>query len=268
MTEPATLTHVQPPHGAPLVLAADPFPTHSPGFSKLATALAKARDGFEAIRKNREVTVSTKTGGSYKFKYAELSDIYAATDPSLAANGLSHSGSIAPIQAKLHLVTTLMHESGEWLRSYMPLTAVNEGPQAFGSQLTYYKRYAISALLGVSSEDDDDGNAAEGNAVTESRRKPAFANAALRNKFQENVTASFKDADTLDALKELAKLNKPRFDEMEASGNEHDALLLDELRKQYGLHEARIRKLTADEDGVIASHGPGFASMREGDYAE
>ena len=196
----------------------DPFPMQSANFGKLPASLAKARGAFETILKGREVTVNTKTGGSYKFKYAELSDIHAATDPALTANGLLHSSSILPIRDRLYLITSLMHESGEWLRSYMPLAGPNDGPQAFGSQITYFKRYAISALLGVSSEDDDDGNAAEGNTIMESQRRPAQGQAVSSDQpqavfngeaqlitYQTGVRKNFAAARTVAELEAVAK---------------------------------------------------------------
>jgi hypothetical protein len=57
------------------------------------------------------------------------------------------------------LVTRVIHESGEWLGSRYLLRPVKADPQADGSALTYARRYAAMALLGIAAEDDD-GNAA------------------------------------------------------------------------------------------------------------
>jgi hypothetical protein len=57
------------------------------------------------------------------------------------------------------LVTRVIHESGEWLSSRYLLRPVKADPQSDGSALTYARRYAAMALLGIAAEDDD-GNAA------------------------------------------------------------------------------------------------------------
>ncbi len=54
------------------------------------------------------------------------------------------------------LVTTIYHSSGQWIRSYHPIVCAKPNdPQAFGSALTYGKRYSLMALAGMSSGDDD-----------------------------------------------------------------------------------------------------------------
>lgn len=137
--------------------------------NELAKAFSKAQKAFPAIDRGREVEVKTKTGGAYKFCYAEFSDIRAAVKDILSDNGLSviQSTSATPSGGTI-LLTTLLHDSGQWIRGEMPvrLPEGETGPQAFGSALTYAKRYAYTSILGLATEDDDDGNTAEGNHVT------------------------------------------------------------------------------------------------------
>jgi hypothetical protein len=59
------------------------------------------------------------------------------------------------------LATRLVHESGEWLESYTPILAKDNTAQAQGSGITYARRYALAAMVGV-YQTDDDGNAASG----------------------------------------------------------------------------------------------------------
>ena len=62
---------------------------------------------------------------------------------------------------KFVLITTLIHTSGQWISGeYWLNPAKPNDPQALGSATTYARRYALSALVGVCSEEDDDGNAA------------------------------------------------------------------------------------------------------------
>jgi hypothetical protein len=73
----------------------------------------------------------------------------------------------------MYLLTRLMHSSGQYIQAVYPITAGdNRGvssAQAVGSALTYARRYSLTALVGVVSEDDDDGNSA---ADPQQRRQP------------------------------------------------------------------------------------------------
>lgn len=139
----------------------------------LAEALAKAQLAFEPIHKTRTVKVKTKAGYEYEFKYATLDDIIAATKKALSDNGLCITQHSAASQNAVSVETMLAHASGEWIRSGLQLTADSINPQSIGSALTYARRYALSSLLNVASEEDDDGNFSSGNTVENmADRKP------------------------------------------------------------------------------------------------
>lgn len=94
----------------------------------------------------------------FKSSYADLSSILQAVMPILSANGLAVSQPMRVDGDKTILITKLIHESGEELVSEMILPH-NSDPQKYGSLITYYKRYQLQAILGVSTKDeDDDGN--------------------------------------------------------------------------------------------------------------
>jgi hypothetical protein len=56
---------------------------------------------------------------------------------------------------KTILVTTLMHTSGQWIDSSLPLPITKPGCQEIGSSTTYCRRYALAAMIGISQYDDD-----------------------------------------------------------------------------------------------------------------
>ena len=128
---------------------------------KLAGALAKAQAAFPAIPRDRTVTVRMKTGGSYTFAYAPLDTVLAAVRGPLAANGLA----VSQLLDGGDLVTLLLHESGESLSGRWTLPP-HQDIQGLGSAVTYLRRYALQALLGIASEEDDDGNASAGHHAT------------------------------------------------------------------------------------------------------
>lgn len=143
--------------------------------ARIAAALAKAQGAFEKVEKNRTATVPMKSGGKYSYKYADLADVMAACRKALLENSLALVQGIEfdDVSRRGELVTTLWHESGEYLVSRIPLVeAQGSGPQALGSTLTYLRRYGACALLGIVAEEDDDAELAEKEAAANRRAAP------------------------------------------------------------------------------------------------
>lgn len=158
-----------------------PEPTPVP-LSGISSALAKAQGEFEPIKRDKTVSVTMKSGGKYTFSYAPLESILHAVMPALSENGLSLTQSIYQ-NGKEYVETTLRHASGETLSNRIPIFVRDDGPQAYGSALTYARRYGVTLLLCVSADDDDDGNAAEGNQAAV--KQPSAAAEKLAKRFKE-----------------------------------------------------------------------------------
>lgn len=139
---------------------------------KIFEALSKAQNEIKNPEKNKTVKVKTKTGGSYDFKYATLDAIIDCVRGPLTKNGMWFTQTLANGNGKYKLVTTLGHSSGQWICSETPILSTSADNQAFGSALTYMKRYALSALLGVAADEDDDANYADGNTVEKETYRP------------------------------------------------------------------------------------------------
>jgi hypothetical protein len=136
----------------------------------LAGALAKAQAEMSNPPKNREVEVRTKTGGSYRFKYTTLDTVIDTIRDPLSKNGLAFLQSLQSTDGKLRLATRVMHSSGQWLETETPVMVSEDGMQALGSAQTYAKRYALSALFGLAADEDDDGNAGDGNTAKDASK--------------------------------------------------------------------------------------------------
>lgn len=145
----------------------------SEAINELAAALAKAQGAFVNPERNREVTVKTKTGGDYKFRYATFDAILDTVRAPLSANALALVQGVSTTEAGMVLTTKLLHGSGQWIEADTPVFYNEDRAQAFGSGVSYAKRYAVAALLGITADEDDDGNNAEGNRATFKDRKPA-----------------------------------------------------------------------------------------------
>lgn len=135
---------------------------------KLAIALAKFQGSLEQPSLNSEVKVRTKTGGEYKFKYADLSECKRAAKQPLADNELSVC---QLIEDDYSIRTILLHSSGQWISSKVRMPSNTADAQSIGSAITYAKRYAFCAILGIVADDDEDANIASGNSAQKEQPK-------------------------------------------------------------------------------------------------
>jgi hypothetical protein len=124
----------------------------SDSIKELATALNLAQAEMSGAKKKA-------ANPFFKSKYADMVSVVDAVRVPFCDNGLSYSQ--FPIFRDNHVgvETILMHVSGEWISSELLLPMTKQDPQAAGSAITYAKRYALQAIAGIPSEDDD-GNAA------------------------------------------------------------------------------------------------------------
>lgn len=120
--------------------------------------LSKAFAMFQAEVNN---PINSTVNNFFKNKYATLGDVLNEVRPVLAKNGLSILQMPSGDGGLVQLTTLIMHSSGEWIETE-PIIMRPEKPnaQGIGSVLTYARRYSLSAILGIASEDDDDGNEA------------------------------------------------------------------------------------------------------------
>ena len=106
-----------------------------------------------------EINNPKKSKQGHGYKYAELSQIIELSREPLATNGLAVTQYCATVDGQSHLVTQMIHSSGQWIRGFYPLEkagmrAVNDAQQ-MGAAMTYARRYNLAAILGVAQEDDD-----------------------------------------------------------------------------------------------------------------
>ena len=122
----------------------------SESITHLAAALVKYHTKAETVTRD-------KRNPHFKNDYATLDNILDTTRPILAENGISV---IQLPTGENGLTTMLLHESGEYSKETYFMAAKANDPQGNGSRLTYQRRYALGAILGIATEPDDDGNAA------------------------------------------------------------------------------------------------------------
>jgi hypothetical protein len=121
---------------------------------ELAKALAVAQGKITGALKD-------SSNPFFKSRYADLASVWDACRGPLSDNGLAVVQLTESDDAGVYVSTTLAHSSGQWIRSRLRLTPKDSTPQGMGSAITYGRRYALAAIVGV-AQVDDDGNAASG----------------------------------------------------------------------------------------------------------
>ncbi len=151
------------------------------------------------------------TNPFFKSKYASLSNILDVIDTPLQECGLAYS----QFPTGEHgLSTILMHsESGEWMESTYTMKPAKDDPQGIGSAITYQRRYALAAVLGLNIDDDDDANAASYNGTAHAstngnsvETKP-WLNKGTKE-FEGAVNKLKTGATTIEKIKSVMKLSK------------------------------------------------------------
>jgi len=161
---------------------------------ELATAMAKAQAEIKTALKDSK-------NPHFKSSYADLTSVWDACRVALTKNGLSVLQITNFDAADVWLETTLLHASGESISGRYPLRPQQQTPQGYGSALTYARRYALAAMVGVVADEDDDGNAASGRReVREEPKAPADAAA------KAFASKTIKDAGACKTMEELERL--------------------------------------------------------------
>ena len=189
--------------------------------NELAAALAKAQGEIESAKKG-------SVNPHFKSRYADLADVWDAVRGPLTKHGLSV---IQPV-VNNSLQTILLHSSGQWISSEMPLLMTRQDMQGLGSAITYARRYALAAMVGC-PQDDDDAEIAQGRGKMESKpegssdkEKPAQSNprapgaiseAQIKRLHAIRHKAGVNDASLKDMAKEMgiessASMTREQYD--------------------------------------------------------
>lgn len=143
----------------------------SPDIDLLIPALIDAEAAFKPLMK-------TELNPHFKAKYADLHGALNSCRSALAAQGLvilqstaladtdgarreestNKQGEVRATETRARevvLVTRLCHTSGQWIEGEYPVRPARDDPQGMGGAITYARRYALMALVGLAPEDDD-----------------------------------------------------------------------------------------------------------------
>lgn len=151
--------------------------------NELATALAKAQGEINPAIKDSK-------NPFYNSSYADLNSVWNSCRESLSKNNLAVIQTVESVGEKMNLLTTLTHGSGQWIRSSIPIIMTQADTeidkygkekkinkiQVLGSTLTYLRRYSLAAIVGISTDEDDDGNSFSPQQKENYNKKPESQN--------------------------------------------------------------------------------------------
>lgn len=176
-------------------------PTMSQEIDELAAALVAAQGEFSVISKD-------STNPFFKSKYAGLPEVMKTTGPVLVKHDLAvlQFISCSPENEGQDLLTTwLIHSSGQYINDTMHLKLSKQDAQGQGSAITYARRYAYMAMLGLVAEEDDDGNAASKSPAGQPA-KPMYAS---KKPIENGLITQDQYGDLLNRVKAKGIADKP-----------------------------------------------------------
>jgi len=123
----------------------------SDNIDKLASALALAQAHMKGAAKK-------SVNPFFKSNYADLHSVIESSLPHLNAQELSViQGNDVDENGSFYITTMLLHSSGQWIKSKLKMPITKADAQGVGATITYARRFALSAMVGI-AQVDDDGN--------------------------------------------------------------------------------------------------------------
>lgn len=190
--------------------------------SESLTELGVALSKFQG-----EVNNVSKDKSGYGYKYADLAQILDVVRPLLAKHGLSVVQMPGKSDSGVTVSTMVLHNSGQWIKSEtqlpMDTAAKMSAAQAAGSVITYARRYALAAALGIAQEDDDARKPESGYEVANKVVAASQGRTAKPKKdwpeFVAAAKAKFETFTTGGQLRAWAEENKDALDTMAVQDN-------------------------------------------------
>lgn len=239
-----------PPVTTPETTEDVPVARMSPSITRFAPAFVQVQMALRPVVKNA-------SNPHFGNNFADLASILEEALPILNANGFALLQFPTGDGGKLGLLSMLVHESGEFISAGMPLVPEKNNPQGEGSAITYGRRYAACAILGIRTADDD-GEAASGRddrpvpARNPQPQAPAQAGPKAEGwaSAEQEAAAHKEVASRLGALPEDHPVRIMGREFRESNGWPMSAVLLTKLRDRLDSAES------AEKAPEAANHAP------------
>lgn len=221
--------------------------SRSEGIGKLAAALSK----FQS-----EVDNPTKDSQGHNYKYADLANIFNAVKKPLANNKLSVCQMLGSGPQGVSVTTILMHESGEYIQSEYSIpqetSSRMSGPQQAGTTITYARRYALAACLGIAQQDDDAAKPTvshqEGAKPKPVNRSPQQKDTETQEQFAKQACQEIHDMTKIGELHLWTTKNEKKLESLAASSKPLVMMVTNAL-------DAKEKQLSSPDAPVAETHG-------------
>jgi|TARA_R100001082_G_scaffold25183_2_gene12393 hypothetical protein len=230
--------------------------------NEIAKALSDAQAKFPVLPKTKKVTVKTHDGKSYSYSYADLATIIETILPITSKHGLSIVQLPTIHDGRSALKTRLLHTSGQWIECELPLRTQRDGAQAMGSALTYMRRYGISAILCLATDEDEDGQLADTDhvgATPQVKKGVPIADIPSEKEARKFVNGMIRDGKKMaeieenglidDAMKEIEGFWLENQEKIAQLKKVHPELH-EELRQEFGFLRDKLQQDSAGEDNL------------------
>lgn len=221
----------------------------SESVNELAAALALAQGEMMSAAR-------TQINPAFRSSYADLASVWDACRMPLSKNGLAVVQTTeGMVDGNITITTTLLHSSGQWLRGCLTVPvrgrSVTQGraepdAQAIGSAITYARRYALAAMVGIAPEDDDGAAASTKDTGGETPYKAPATKPPARGGPTMPPPPKQSPSPMVEAAVVMGAEVESLGDDMAAWANEHRTQdQADEIRKllgEHGLSEGWLRQ--------------------------
>src|SRR5690625_4132073 len=206
------------------------------------------------------------------FSYAPLDEVIRVVKQALSKENLAFiqipDVSIDNVNGThvtvVKVVTRIVDESGDYV-DFPPVTmTTTSNPHAIGSAMTYARRYSLNSLLGVASEEDDDGNMSEGRGVgnqPQTQQQPQQVQQPTNEQDVKLIT-SVQESRLKGKIKDLASLRGVSENMVAESLGVSHITNLHKVRKQkYELENNTINKWLEQDHQIRDKKGEGEVDM-------
>src|SRR5574344_883587 len=191
----------------------------SESIAELLAALAEVQS---------ELPTMPKSSQAYGYKYTDLDTITQTIKPILSKHGIGYMQSVGGLtENALTLTTRIFNKKGEYIEDTAALPTItstkNNAAQTLGMSITYMRRYALCAMLGITSDEDVDANI-NGTTQTHGSDKPTPPKQEARQKPAAKFDFAPKGGETTPAeKKELGGLVSTKYPDGRAVFNAAEA---------------------------------------------
>ena len=208
-------------------------------------------DHIKALSKvQKELKHAKKSETGAFSKYADLASVYDAIKKPLVDNGFAYfHGMVAGEDGQQYVETLLMHASGGVFKTQLPAINRKGDMMGLGSAITYAKRYGISMVIGLASEEDDDAKDA-------SKKDAPIKNTPISNILIYNSSGQFQ-----------------RSPDVPSAGTSLDIMLSSQMKKYKGAelkqcgvqmrenNKALLETIRNYDDFIDKGHNERFAQL-------